>query len=216
MAARRCFTLDEALAVLLAEEENNFFGTDDVNFCSDELAVRDENVEQKLSCDGHPALPQTVDPDIAAAAFLGFEEPSNTAEDMENTAGDERDEVAMAAAAEPVLDCCKFNCLKQLDAGEIEAPILNMRAMEGTESDLVILSKLDLCRHSGTHTGQPGKCPRTIPVCNTVCVAAFCHQHDTFSAAECREQRSLASCRVRRSLARHTTFSAVVYFACLT
>ena len=183
---RRFFSVDEALSALLLEDEVKFTGSTEDSSSDGDSATHDEEdlvVSENYSDDDEVFLPRAVDPAVAAANFLEAENPNNAqAATLAEHGIADAPNPDVAAAAPVELNCCNLKCIQKFDSGDIEGNVLNMRDLERSEFDLVILSKLDACRYARVHTDDPGKRRRQKYQYSfqgaPVCVTAFRHVYD--------------------------------------
>ena len=134
--------------------------------------------------------------DVVAANYLHVEPQSDSDEagviaDEENlTVEDEAIVENVPAAAAPpapefaqLQNCgCSKNCLRKFDRVTLEQSTLNMREMEKSESDTVLLGILESCRHNTSQNAHGGKRRRESFAYSfqgvEVCVGAFRYAYD--------------------------------------
>ena len=165
MSRRRFFTLDEALAEVLNEEDDFLFGAG----CDESSDERDEEV-QDGAC---PSPSRSVDvgqsdsdvdsPDSALELFSShfLDEQADvegaarrfaslaidTDDDKENRCEDDdsREKPAVLGRGSQLIRCgCEQNYLKRFDAGETEAHRLNILDLERTKKEALVLVRVGL------------------------------------------------------------------------
>lgn len=203
MARRRYFTLDEALAQVLDEEDDWIFGTAD-------SAVSDgESDNESTSTTGAPVrsadrssgsdsdtagddnrgssphfLDQHPDAETAAGRFLtaGAGDEGRSESDGE---GGERSEsgASLCPNRSQLMRCgCDRHCLSSLDLGAVEANRLSLMELGKSEKEALVLGVLQSCRFDEERTAK-GKLRKKASFAyqydgRRVCVGAFRHIYD--------------------------------------
>ena len=197
----RRFTVDEALRLMMEENDDDFFGVESCQVGdgsdSDEESDNDSGGQGPsgggvgAACGdgggdtdddddaGEYPLDRVVDPGSAAARYCGLlQEKSSGNEGSASASAEDSGERASPTGALPRRVCgCQSNCLKNFDPAELEESILNMRDMEKSERDLIILGILESLRHSKERTTKGTKRTRERFAYkfqgSRVCVSAF-------------------------------------------
>ena len=198
MASRRCSTADAALALVLPEDEDDFFG---LGQWEDSESSVDGEGEQGLDRK-HDKSRDSLGGDAGVDAGDGDWESGEDDHflDHQVSIGDaagqylhrsgldghsaggnssgEDDECAADGGG--VLGCvcgCSANCLTKLDVGEVEQSILNMCELEKDESNVLMLGILESLRHNANRTSKGKKRKRERFSYSfqgiSVCVGAF-------------------------------------------
>ena len=175
MSRRWFFTLDEALAEVLNEEDDFLFGAG----CDESSDERDEEVQDgtcpspsrsadvwqsdsdvdspdsALELSSSHFLDEQADVEVAARRFASL--AIDTDDDKENRCEDDdsREKPAVLGRGSQLIRCgCEQNCLKRFDAGEIEAHRLNILDLERTEKEALVLGVLGSCCFAETSTAK--------------------------------------------------------------
>lgn len=175
---RRCFTVDEALAQLMQDDDEDFFGKapelseeeEEDSDAADEADHGGSDVDPAANSDSDDGdddlhfLDRDVDVRRAARRVFVEMESDLSSEgeaDMADVAGG-ADEGGAGGGESPGgglarHECgCSKNCLDQFDAGEIEQTRLTMRELEQVEHECLILGILESLRER-TEENTKGK-----------------------------------------------------------